>query len=71
MNQFPEAVKELTQAVQLDPGSANAHNGLGVALFQLGDREKAIEQFKDALRIDPSFAEVKRNLDLALAQTGK
>jgi tetratricopeptide (TPR) repeat protein len=42
-----------------------------VALFQLGDREKAIEQFKDALRIDPSFAEVKRNLDLALAQTGK
>jgi len=53
--------------VKLDPASANAHDDLGVALFQLGDDEKAVEQFNDALRIDPSYAGARRNLELTQA----
>jgi tetratricopeptide (TPR) repeat protein len=38
-----------------------------VALFQLGDDEKAIEKFNDAIRIDPTYAGARRNLDLTQA----
>jgi Flp pilus assembly protein TadD len=67
MHQFPAAAEEFTQAVRLDPASPNAHDDLGVALFQLGDDEKAIEQFNDAIRIDPTYAGARRNLDLTQA----
>ena len=66
-HQIPAAIAEFTKAVQIDPASPNAHDDLGVALFQLGDDEKAIEQFNDAIRIDPSYAGARRNLDLTLA----
>jgi tetratricopeptide (TPR) repeat protein len=39
-----------------------------VALYQLGDYEKAAAQFSDAARIDPAFADARRNLDLAQTQ---
>ncbi|MGA3264312.1 MAG: tetratricopeptide repeat protein [Terracidiphilus sp.] len=67
-HQLPEAIEELTQAVRFDPANANAHNGLGVALAQLGNYEKAVEQFNDAVRIDPAYADARRNLDLAQAK---
>jgi Flp pilus assembly protein TadD len=68
MHQLPEAVEELTQAVRFDPANANAHNGLGIALFQLGEHEKAVEQFSEAVQIDPAYAEARQNLDLAQAR---
>ena len=64
-HQFHEAAEEFTQALRFDPASANAHDDLGVALFQLGDDEKAVEQFSDAVRIDPANAGARRNLDVA------
>jgi Flp pilus assembly protein TadD len=63
-HQLPEAVAELEQAVRYDPGNANAHNGLGVALAQMGNYEKAFEQFSDAVRINPADQGARMNLAL-------
>jgi Flp pilus assembly protein TadD len=52
------------------PGNYNAHEALGVVLFQLGDYEKAAAQFRYAVRIDPTSAEARRNLALALDRMG-
>jgi Flp pilus assembly protein TadD len=38
-----------------------------VALFQLGDYEKAVSQFSEAARIDPADALARQNLDAAQA----
>jgi Flp pilus assembly protein TadD len=54
--------------VRYDPGNANAHNGLGVALAQMGDYEKAYEQFSEAARIDPANQGVRMNLALVQAK---
>ena len=51
-----------------DPANADAHNDLGVALFQLGEEEKAVEQFNEALRIDPAYYDARRNLDIVQAR---
>jgi len=48
-----EAIGELREAVRLDPGSAAAHAGLGVALARAGRFDEAIAQLSEALRIDP------------------
>ena len=67
-HKLPEAVDEFSQALRYDPTNSNAHNDLGVALFQYGDYEKAAEQFNDAIQIDPSDARARVNLALAQAQ---
>ncbi len=67
MHRLPEAVEEFSQAVQFATADANAHDDLGVALFQVGAYEKAVEQFNDAIRIDPSYEGAKRNLALTMA----
>jgi tetratricopeptide (TPR) repeat protein len=64
-HRFPEAVEEFTQALRFDLAKAHAHNDLGVALFLLGDYEKAADQFSVAAQIDPSYADARRNLELA------
>jgi superkiller protein 3 len=67
-HQLPEAVEEFNQSLRVDPANADAHNGLGVALAQLGEYDKAVEQFSDAVRIDPEFAGAEQNLERAQAQ---
>jgi tetratricopeptide (TPR) repeat protein len=74
-----EAAQEYRLALTFDPGNYDAHESLGVLLFQLGDYERAVEQFRFAVRIDPASAEARRNLALTMgrmrneeaARTGK
>jgi Flp pilus assembly protein TadD len=67
-HRLPEAVAEFTLAMQYDLAKADAHNDLGVALYQMGDYEKAAEQFGEAVKIDPASAYARQNLALAQAQ---
>jgi tetratricopeptide (TPR) repeat protein len=52
------------------PGSANAHNGLGVALARRGRTEEAIEHYREAIRLRPDHPHAHGNLGLALVDAG-
>ena len=46
---LPEAQKYLDRVVEMSPGSSEAHNDLGVCLFQTGKIEDAVVEFEAAL----------------------
>lgn len=56
------ALRMLRDAIAKDPTSPDHFNDLGVLLWQVGERERALEQFRRALRLAPDFEEARRNL---------
>jgi protein O-mannosyl-transferase len=66
-----EAIDQFTEALRIDPNSAEAHNNLGFALLLTGRASAAIEHCEQALRIDPTHALAHNNLGNALVQTGR
>ena len=62
---YADAEARLREAIDLVPGSAEAHNDLGVALASTGRVEEAAQHFHQALQLAPGFAEARRNLESA------
>ena len=69
--QFTRAVGHLESAVAVDPASADAHNDLGVAYFQLEQYQKSVEHFKRATDLAPTHERANNNLCLVLLKTGR
>jgi Flp pilus assembly protein TadD len=46
-----EALDALTEAIQLDPESAEAYSYRGVAYYQLGDYDSALEGYDKAIAL--------------------
>ncbi len=59
-----------TQAVQDDPGNADALNDLGIARDLQGNFGGAVDPYKKALLADPSLTAAEVNLGLSLALSG-
>ena len=59
---FEEAVAALTQAVSIDPRSAEAQSNLGMALFRLNRYEEAHAAQQKAIALKPNFATALTNL---------
>jgi Flp pilus assembly protein TadD len=60
---WDEAVRLWTQAVELAPGSAAAHNNLAVAYERQGAWDKAAREYEEALRLDPENARIRGNYE--------
>jgi tetratricopeptide (TPR) repeat protein len=58
------------QWVRTRPQSANAHNGLGVALAREGRTREAVEHFRTAIRLRPDHPNAHNNLGLTLLESG-
>ena len=56
-NRNSEAAAVLEHAIQLAPGSAEAHHNYGLALAKLGDTASGIEQLKMATKLKPDLSE--------------
>ena len=75
---IPEAMKELTAAVEKYHNDATFHNALGLAYFVKGLRDDAIKHLKEAIKVNPKFSDAHTNLaavylekkewDLAIAE---
>jgi eukaryotic-like serine/threonine-protein kinase len=50
---WPGAEREFKRALELDPGSALAHNGYGGYLIVVGREEEALAEEKRAVQLDP------------------
>jgi len=57
-----DAYEAGVRAVGMNPGSAEAHNIVGMALAELGDNVGARRAYQNALRIDPQLATAVNNL---------
>jgi len=59
---WSEAQKRFKAAISIYPDYDVAHNGLGVALMNLGDSTGARGAFEKAIQLNDTFAEAYRNL---------
>jgi Flp pilus assembly protein TadD len=48
--------------LRINPKYALAHNGLGAALFRMGNLEQAIFHFQQAVKINPGLTDARKNL---------
>jgi Flp pilus assembly protein TadD len=68
---YPEAERELREAVRLNPGHALAHNNLGWALIRQDRNEEAEAEFREAIRLDPKSGMAHSNLSHSLSNLGR
>jgi Tfp pilus assembly protein PilF len=66
---FNEAIRKLTEAVDLLPQNAQAWNHLGLAYQYAGQPGKAAEQYQQALRLDRNLGAAHFNLGIVLMET--
>jgi protein O-mannosyl-transferase len=64
---YTEAIDELREAVRLEPGFAEGHNDLGMALEAVGRKDEALLEYRAALRSNPALFEAHHNLAGVLA----
>lgn len=60
-NLWREAQFRFQRAVEINPGSAMAHNNLAVALEANGDFEKARREYLEALKLDKGNQYIQKN----------
>jgi tetratricopeptide (TPR) repeat protein len=65
------AITHFQTALQINPGYAEACNGLGQALRQKGRPGEAIANYQKALQIRPGYANAHYNLAIVLRQKGR
>ena len=70
LGDLDRALDHLSQAVELDPGNADAWCNLGSVLRASGQVAKGIAAYRKALAVDPAHANAHFNLGLALLVTG-
>ena len=70
--QFVQARQLLEQAITVHPGSAVAHNDLGVVACQLDDLAAAQVAYEQAVKLDPANSNFRKNLaDLYFVAVGR
>jgi len=70
-HRLPEAIQEYRKYLLIDPGSALAHERIGVAAFSLNDPITAARELEEAARLDPSKVTTHNTLGLALQTIGE
>ncbi len=68
---YQDAIRELLEAVRLNPGFPDLHNQLGLALSMNGDRRHAADEFRRALELNPNYVEARLNLAIVLNEMGQ
>lgn len=69
--QAEEARKRCQEATQVDPGSSQAYNCLGITYFLRERYEEALEQYKKALEANPANRDVYYNIGCIYAVQNK
>jgi tetratricopeptide (TPR) repeat protein len=66
-----DAVRDITQAVALNPTAASFYGNLGEAFRGLGRKRDAFAQYRRAVQLEPEYPEAHSNLALLLHQAGR
>ncbi len=65
-----EAIQQLNKGIELQPESASAQNGLGVALARAGRLDDAVLHMEKAVSLAPQAADYRYNFGRVLAAKG-
>jgi hypothetical protein len=65
---FDDAIAAFEAALAIDPGCADAHNGLGVAHHSAGRVEEGMAAYRRAVEIDPGNVKAHSNLGTAFME---
>ncbi len=68
---YQDAIRELLDAVKLNPDSPDLPNQLGLALSMNGDRRDAADEFRRALELNPHYVEARLNLAIVYNEMGQ
>jgi Flp pilus assembly protein TadD len=68
---YPDAAKNLSRAVDLGLGDARLFNFLGIAYSRTARHQQAIDAYRKSLQLDPQLAEAHLNLAYAYEQIHK
>ena len=60
--QYDEAIRNYSQAIQIDPANLEAFNNLAIVYKKLNEMDKANDALNQALAIDPGHAGTNYNL---------
>lgn len=71
IGRYEEAIKELHEALRLEPCYAEVHNNLAVTFGKMERYEEAINEFQEAIRLNPGYAEAHSNLGCIYAGLGR
>ena len=66
-----EAEEYMSRSLQYAPGSASAHNTMGLILSKAGKLGAAVEAFHESVALDRENAETRKNLAQALARANR
>jgi tetratricopeptide (TPR) repeat protein len=69
--QFDEAIRDLRQAVELDPENPDLHQELGITFLLLKDWARARVEYLETIKDDPTEAESHNGLGYALEKLGQ
>jgi len=62
IGRYDDAVKELQEALKLDPAYIEVHNNLAVTYDKLGKYDEAKKELLEAIRLNPGYTEAHINL---------
>jgi tetratricopeptide (TPR) repeat protein len=68
---YPEALDELSKAIDVDPKNAEAHYWRGRTLVSLGRLDEGVGDFKTAVRLKPDYSEAYDHLGWLAARQGQ
>ncbi|GAK57923.1 peptidase S1 and S6 chymotrypsin/Hap [Candidatus Vecturithrix granuli] len=67
---YQEAILELEQAIQADPGYADAYNALAVVYHRQKQYQQAIENYLMAIETNPGYVKARTNLAMIYHEQG-
>jgi tetratricopeptide (TPR) repeat protein len=71
IGKYEEAIRELKEALRLNPYYIEVHNNLGVTYDRMGRHEEAVNELKEALKLNPDYTEAHCNLGNIYARSGR
>jgi tetratricopeptide (TPR) repeat protein len=68
LQQYPQVIDDLAEAIRLDPNNAEAYRFRGVAYLAQGQLDRGFADLSEAIRLDPSDASARYNRGVAYAR---
>jgi protein O-mannosyl-transferase len=70
-DEFQRAAAHITEALRLDPGSAEVRNNHGAALQRMGRLHEALAEHQEALRLNPRLLDARYNVAVVYGALGQ